>query len=1175
MAESSQQGKKIIATIRSVLQRCDEVGEKVGFPGEGGERRFRKWIASELLEGVLRWPVKNVMVGERFDVLLLSDDDHALATIETKTPYHQASKKERTDFEERLSGFPTLRTAYFTNGSEWDRLDIVVSGAELRVLERSTFDINKHSPAYAQQFFAPLYFRSGDDIPAGQVYHVNRDNPFIAGTLSRLTVDLDETVQEFTALYRQMFYGLREGRAGDKAQEVVSAVYSQWCGKSLRVTPETAIATLQRLYKEEGFDQQTLKRALSALGLDGPALPQVIEAAMILAEARKTDPEALRECLWPAFAPSVDQLSAQTAHVVLARTLLYRVGEDEKVFSRRLSGAELVKHLDAPTTTITGRKFPGTELLEAIRAEMQGFLPTVYLRGEFDWWAVLPEKRARLNPDQAAWLRQFDDEMDRLNRLMLRRLSHYQFESVDVDIWRNIYENYLPADERQRLGGFYTPDELVNLLLDLGAYRSADEGLCSLSYIDPACGSGAFVTTALGRLLTHLEMDIPCHKGLVKKGEPAWKSAEKKLRLIGDKVHAIDLHPFASFLTTLNVLFMVLPLYAIARKADPDFTVDLHIFSADGLERPDKDTEEQIHMFSQLNSRVQLSADSYERYRKIINTKFDRVFGNPPWGGVLKGPLAPVYEKAKKEHFARAFPNAAVGKYDVYGLFIERALQLLTTGGRFALLTQGTYLDKEWAKGVRRLLSSKSVLEYIVDLNPFGQLFFGAMNSPCATVASISDNETDGQCLCVISSPPSDFRELNVQERREKVVQSIREVLDKLSRKKRAKVFFAAGAKVPQESLRKTADDRWDLSGGEGKVEFPSGWFTAADLLEMRQGVTPGGCLDVFLMDTKKSELLNLESELVHKAIKSKQLSRWRVEWKDRVLFYPYHNKGKKNTVAAMDPWEEVEGIKSEPAFTIPWDEIEDGKLKDRLIKLGIEDSLDFDIQIDVRETEVIRESGINNESVQKLLKHRVALGIVKYPHAAKYLLSNYERLQGRVFKHKNIREFNRRWYEYLWPRDARVMLTKTRILSPTLIREVRFVVDSAGYLSDHACLMILPTKKTRAAWALFEQQMYGTVGKTMTPKELLQYCVAFMNSNYAQQRLVTGHRPTPKGFYAISEAYMKEVPIPAPTDKSLVKKILVLVEKLERLKFDLTHNDEVQAMEEQLQSLTNTALLG
>ena len=294
----------------------------------------------------------------------------------------------------------------------------------------------------------------------GQVYHVNRDNPFISGTLSRLTVDLDETVKEFTVLYRQMFFGLREGRAGVKAQEVAMAVYSQWCGKSLRVTPETATEILQNVHKAEGFNPQTIARALAGLGLDGPATQQVVEAIMSLAQSRKTDAEALRDCLWPAFAPSIDQLSAQTAHVVLARTLLHRVGEDERVLPRRLSGEELNKQLDIPTTTITGRKFPATELLEDVRADMQHFLPTVYLRGEFDWWAVLPEKRPSLTQEQLAWLRQSDDDMELLNKLMLRRLSHYQFESVDVDIWRNIYENYLPPDERQRLGGFYTPTNL-------------------------------------------------------------------------------------------------------------------------------------------------------------------------------------------------------------------------------------------------------------------------------------------------------------------------------------------------------------------------------------------------------------------------------------------------------------------------------------------------------------------------------------------------------------------------------------------------------------------------------------------------------------------------------------------------------------------------------------------
>src|SRR5713226_3301395 len=98
------------------------------------------------------------------------------------------------------------------------------------------------------------------------------------------------------------------------------------------------------------------------------------------------------------------------------------------------------------------------------------------------------------------------------------------------------------------------------------------------------------------------------------------------------------------------------------------------------------------------------------------------------------------------------------------------------------------YLDKEWAKGLRRLLASKTELDSIVDMNPFGQLFFNAMNSPCVTAAVNTQDEVDGDCLCVMSEAPSGFGELNTQQRREKVAEALRSVLGNLTKKKSAKV---------------------------------------------------------------------------------------------------------------------------------------------------------------------------------------------------------------------------------------------------------------------------------------------------------------------------------------------------------------------------------------------------
>jgi hypothetical protein len=120
---------------------------------------------------------------------------------------------------------------------------------------------------------------------------------------------------------------------------------------------------------------------------------------------------------------------------------------------------------------------------------------------------------------------------------------------------------------------------------------------------------------------------------------------------------------------------------------------------------------------------------------------------------------------------------------------------------------------------------------------------------------------------------------------------------------------------------------------------------------------------------------------------------------------------------------------------------------------------------------------------------------------------------------------------------------------------------------------MIQPTKKTQRAWEDFEEKMNKVAGSKLTEKELLQYCLAFMNSSYAQQRLVTGHRPTPKGSYNITEAYMKEIPIPVPSDKKIVKKIVDLVEGLSNDDFCLSNKEDVKKMEERIQELVDGVL--
>jgi hypothetical protein len=81
-------------------------------------------------------------------------------------------------------------------------------------------------------------------------------------------------------------------------------------------------------------------------------------------------------------------------------------------------------------------------------------------------------------------------------------------------------------------------------------------------------------------------------------------------------------------------------------------------------------------------------------------------------------------------------------------------------------------------------------------------------------------------------------------------------------------------------------------------------------------------------------------------------------------------------------------------------------------------------------------------------------------------------------------------------------------------------------------------------------QSKLATMGREVGLDETLLYCLAFLNSPYAQDRLVSGRRPTPKGFYQISEEFLKEIPVALPRDKkegeSIIATVRLLVEGMD-----------------------------
>jgi adenine-specific DNA-methyltransferase len=117
------------------------------------------------------------------------------------------------------------------------------------------------------------------------------------------------------------------------------------------------------------------------------------------------------------------------------------------------------------------------------------------------------------------------------------------------------------------------------------------------------------------------------------------------------------------------------------------------------------------------------------RHADFLNSrprKFDYVIGNPPYV-----PITALNEE-EKARYRRLFETAR-GRFDLYLLFFEQALNCLAPGGRLAFITPEKFLYVDTAEPLRVLLAKKRVEEILL----LGEKTFGDLVTyPTVTVLS-------------------------------------------------------------------------------------------------------------------------------------------------------------------------------------------------------------------------------------------------------------------------------------------------------------------------------------------------------------------------------------------------------------------------------------------------------
>jgi methylase of polypeptide subunit release factors len=298
--------------------------------------------------------------------------------------------------------------------------------------------------------------------------------------------------------------------------------------------------------------------------------------------------------------------------------------------------------------------------LIALKHNAQEIYSHIFINNIFDWY----------NPDDVLLLE------------ITNTFNKYDFSQIDRDILGKMYEQFITREERKKLGQFYTPEPIIDYILDQIGYT---EHIEDKKIIDISCGSGGFTTRAANRLINKLKKE---------------EDKETVINKVINNVFGLDINPFACYLAETNILLQLLDLIIGVKQNNPKFKIPkINIFQTNTIETP-----------SLLSCDEQNIKDIKNKSGKFIDG-FDFVVGNPPYLEAKK------MDKKTKELCAETCPGAASGAFDLFVCFIDKGLHLLKNGGKLGYIFPNKFLIANYAKKMREELLYKYTIKEIIDVS--------------------------------------------------------------------------------------------------------------------------------------------------------------------------------------------------------------------------------------------------------------------------------------------------------------------------------------------------------------------------------------------------------------------------------------------------------------------------
>jgi methylase of polypeptide subunit release factors len=292
-----------------------------------------------------------------------------------------------------------------------------------------------------------------------------------------------------------------------------------------------------------------------------------------------------------------EQFTTQQVEEAQTLSSLYGVGKEtdfqELLFSVHTYFALLMKLIAAELITLKESTFTTSFSYQLIHSPKEGLKTqladiedggvyakrgiTNFLEGDFFRW----------------YLDALSPRLEEAIREIARGLSEFEPATTTInpesarDLLKKLYQYLVPPEVRHKLGEYYTPDWLAELVLNEVDYK----GDTLKRLLDPACGSGTFLILAIQRAKEYGRTH----------DEPPLETAQR----IAANIWGFDLNPLAVIAARTNYLFALGDLVNELRH------LEIPVYLADSVLWPEKAGQMQLNFVGGEHVKIQTSVGQF------------------------------------------------------------------------------------------------------------------------------------------------------------------------------------------------------------------------------------------------------------------------------------------------------------------------------------------------------------------------------------------------------------------------------------------------------------------------------------------------------------------------------------------------------------------------------------